>query len=503
MKQKTLTFLIALTVLFSFAIPAVAVDTGFSDVPTDAYYAEAVNYVREQGLMNGTSATTFAPNATTSRSQLTAILWRQAGRPEAGGAAFSDVPAAAYYATAAAWANERGIVTGYSDGRFGPDDPITRAQLATILWRADGSPAVSSQTAFADQGSIPSYAVSAVAWTRNEGIINGRDGNLFDPDGSATRAQTAAILYRYLTRDGQNGAPTTPVNPDNTQSSGSTVLVAYFSATGNTETIAEYIAADLDADLYEITPAVPYSAADISYTADDTRAEREQNDPNARPEISGSVANMDQYDTVFIGYPIWWGRAPRIISTFLESYSFGGKTIVPFWTSSSSGIGDSATELHPLASSVTWKDGIRFAGGTAHSAVTSWIDTLNLDERQEETSVTKINVQVGTSMFTATLEQNAAVEALVEMMEDGPVVLQMSDYSGFEKVGALGQSLPTNNSQTTTHTGDIVLYNGNQIVIFYGSNSWSYTRLGKIDDLSGWADALGRGDVQVTFTISS
>ena len=89
------------------------------------------------------------------------------------------------------------------------------------------------------------------------------------------------------------------------------------------------------------------------------------------------------------------------------------------------------------------------------------------------------------------------------MMEDGPVVLQMSDYSGFEKVGALGQSLPTNNSQTTTHTGDIVLYNGNQIVIFYGSNSWSYTRLGKIDDLSGWADALGRGDVQVTFTISS
>ena len=103
-------------------------------------------------------------------------------------------------------------------------------------------------------------------------------------------------------------------------------------------------------------------------------------------------------------------------------------------------------------------------------------------------------VQVGGSTFTATLEENAAVNALVEMMERGPVTIQMSDYSGFEKVGPLGTSLPTSNSQTTTHAGDIVLYQGNQIVIFYGSNSWSYTRLGRIDDLTGckklWAVEL-------------
>ena len=119
----------------------------------------------------------------------------------------------------------------------------------------------------------------------------------------------------------------------------------------------------------------------------------------------------------------------------------------------------------------------------------------------EESKVTKMNVQVGGSSFTATLESNPAVDALIEMMKDAPVVIQMSDYSGFEKVGSLGTSLPGSNSQTTTYTGDIVLYNGNQIVIFYGSNSWSYTRLGKIDDLSGWEDALGSGDVEVTFTI--
>lgn len=101
----------------------------------------------------------------------------------------------------------------------------------------------------------------------------------------------------------------------------------------------------------------------------------------------------------------------------------------------------------------------------------------------------------------ATLENNAAVDAFVEMMSSAPIIIQMSDYSGFEKVGSLGTSLPVDDSQITTHAGDIVLCNGNQIVIFYGSNSWSYTRLGEIDDLSGWEDALGSGDVMVTFSL--
>lgn len=119
----------------------------------------------------------------------------------------------------------------------------------------------------------------------------------------------------------------------------------------------------------------------------------------------------------------------------------------------------------------------------------------------EESKVEKMNLQIGNSSFTATLESNATVDALVDMMRETPIVIEMSNYSGFEKVGSLGTSLPASNEQTTTQSGDIVLYNGNQIVIFYGSNSWSYTRLGKIDDLSGWKDALGSGDVTVTFSI--
>ncbi len=130
-------------------------------------------------------------------------------------------------------------------------------------------------------------------------------------------------------------------------------------------------------------------------------------------------------------------------------------------------------------------------------------DTAETDiqNNTEENKVANMNVQVGDVVFSATLEENETVSALVEMMRESPVVIQMSDYSGFEKVGPLGTSLPVNNSQTTTQAGDIVLYNGNQIVIFYGSNSWSYTRLGHIDDLTGWEDALGSGDVTVIFSL--
>lgn len=129
--------------------------------------------------------------------------------------------------------------------------------------------------------------------------------------------------------------------------------------------------------------------------------------------------------------------------------------------------------------------------------------TSNAPETQpkEDESVENIQVTVGNKTFTATLAKNTAVQSFVELMKAAPIVISMSDYSGFEKVGSLGTDLNPSNSNTTTQSGDIVLYNGNQIVIFYGSNTWSYTRLGKIDDLSGWEEALGSGDVTVTFSI--
>ncbi|MBS6748912.1 MAG: cyclophilin-like fold protein [Oscillospiraceae bacterium] len=125
-----------------------------------------------------------------------------------------------------------------------------------------------------------------------------------------------------------------------------------------------------------------------------------------------------------------------------------------------------------------------------------------LETSTEEETEMKMNVEVGGESFTATLENNSAAAALAEMLRSEPLTIEMSDYAGFEKVGSLGTRLPASNAQTTTSSGDIVLYNGSQIVIFYGSNSWSYTRLGRIDDLDGWADALGSGDVTVTFSLT-
>ena len=125
----------------------------------------------------------------------------------------------------------------------------------------------------------------------------------------------------------------------------------------------------------------------------------------------------------------------------------------------------------------------------------------NKEETGEQTEL-KMNVQIGDYNFTATLEDNEAVKELVDMMQEGPVTISMSDYSGFEKVGPLGRSLTTSNNQTTTNAGDIVLYNGNSIVMFYGSNSWSYTRIGKIDDLSDWETALGSGSITAVFALA-
>ena len=129
------------------------------------------------------------------------------------------------------------------------------------------------------------------------------------------------------------------------------------------------------------------------------------------------------------------------------------------------------------------------------------IPTETPTEDEEDTSEMKMNVQIGNKSFTATLEDNAATRELVEMMRKAPVSINMSDYSGFEKVGPLGRSLTTDNHQITTTAGDIVLYQGNQIVMFYGSNSWSYTKIGRIDDLTGWREALGNGDITAVFSL--
>ena len=369
--------LLALVLTFSLSVTAFAAveDTGFSDVDADDWFAASAVYVRDNGIMNGTSATTFDPNGTTSRGQIAAILYRAAGSPAAsGGTDFSDVAETAYYASAVRWAAANGIVTGYADGTFRPNDPITRQQLAAILWRYAGSPAAESGTDYADESAIASYAVTAVDWARDTGVISGRDGNRFDPSGRATRAQAAVILHRYLELTGANAgeAPEPSGEPR--------VLVACFSATGNTEGVAEAIAQATGGDLFAITPADPYTSADLDWTDADSRVVYEYENPEERDVAltQETPAGWDDYDVVFLGYPIWWGIAAWPASSFVAANDFDGKTVIPFCTSSSSGLGESGDLLAELADAGTWLEGQRFRGGATQADVAAWVESLDL-----------------------------------------------------------------------------------------------------------------------------
>ena len=152
------------------------------------------------------------------------------------------------------------------------------------------------------------------------------------------------------------------------------VLVAVFSASGVTKRVGQEIARISGGDFFEIIPVEKYTNADLNYMNSRSRSSVEMNDPSARPAIAGTVSDMDSYDTVIIGFPIWWGVAPRIIETFLESYDFSGKTIIPFCTSGGSGVGRSDTELHKnVSGDVKWGKGVQI-NRPNESTIKSWLE---------------------------------------------------------------------------------------------------------------------------------
>ncbi|MBQ6438900.1 MAG: flavodoxin [Mogibacterium sp.] len=151
-------------------------------------------------------------------------------------------------------------------------------------------------------------------------------------------------------------------------------LVAVFSASGVTKRVGQEIARISGGDFFEIVPAEKYTNADLNYMNSRSRSSVEMNDPTARPAIAGTVSDMDSYDTVIIGFPIWWGVAPRIIETFLESYDFSGKTIIPFCTSGGSGVGRSDTELHKnVSGNVKWGKGVQI-NSPNETTIRNWLD---------------------------------------------------------------------------------------------------------------------------------
>ena len=310
-------------------------------------------------------------------------------------------------------------------------------------------------------------------------------------DGTPEKAQPEASAQEAAAPEETRAE--VPARPEEVRS----VLVVYFSATGTTRGVAERIAALTGGDLAEIVPARPYTAGDLDYSDRTTRATAEQNDPDARPEIANDVS-LEGCTTLYLGYPIWWGQAPRILSTFVESHDFTGITVIPFCTSGSSDIGRSGDTLAEQAGSGRWLQGRRFAGSVSDEALREWLDETGGTDMEKT-----LKLVIGDTRVSVAWEDNESVEALKELVKDGPLTVRMSMYGGFEQVGPLGTSLVRNDVQTVTSAGDIVLYAGSQIVVFYGSNSWAYTRLGRIADKSAaeLKELLGNGDVVLTLSL--
>lgn len=156
------------------------------------------------------------------------------------------------------------------------------------------------------------------------------------------------------------------------------ILVAYFSASGETKKLAKTIAGVTGGDLFEIAPQVPYTAADLDWMDAGSRSTVEMKDKKSRPAIAGQVQDMGQYETVFVGFPIWWYQAPRIIETFLESYDFTGKKVVPFATSGGSGLGKTEDILKAVCPGAQWLPGKRLRSGESAGAVQGWVDKLDI-----------------------------------------------------------------------------------------------------------------------------
>lgn len=367
--KRFFSFLLVVSLLLVFSVTAFAAtdDTGYADVAADAWYAKAVAYVTENKLMTGTGGARFSPETSTNLAMLVTILHNDAGTPAASTAA--PAGATGWYAAAAAWAGERGLLADVNNSFTGT--PITREDLVTVLWRYAGSPAASGGD-FADEAEIASYASGAVDWARSNGVISGKNNNRFDPKGSTKRSELAAILQNFLTMESSDSRPEQPA--------GSKALVVYFSASNNTEAVAGYIADALNADRFEIVPAAPYTSDDLDWTNSGSRVNAEHDNTSLRNiELTAStVEHWDEYDTVFIGYPIWWGIAAWPTDSFVKANDFTGKTVIPFCTSASSGMGESGELLAKTAGTGNWLEGRRFRSGASESEVREWALSLSL-----------------------------------------------------------------------------------------------------------------------------
>lgn len=205
-------------------------------------------------------------------------------------------------------------------------------------------------------------------------------GSANKPASSTTQPETSAPTEQPATEPSESSSTAPAESEPETQPETGKTLVVYYSASGNTERVAKDIAEAAGADLFEIVPTEVYTSDDLDWTNPDSRVSREHDDESLRdvPLTTTEVPDWDSYDTVFIGYPIWWGIAAWPVDTFVKSNDFTGKTVIPFATSSSSGMGQSGSLLADMAGTGEWQEGQRFSSGVSSDDVQSWVNGLGL-----------------------------------------------------------------------------------------------------------------------------
>ena len=205
-------------------------------------------------------------------------------------------------------------------------------------------------------------------------------GSANKPASSTTQPETSAPTEQPATEPSESSSTAPAESEPETQPETGKTLVVYYSASGNTERVAKDIAEAAGANLFEIVPTEVYTSEDLNWTNSDSRVSREHDDESLRdvPLTTTEVPDWDSYDTVFIGYPIWWGIAAWPVDTFVKNNDFTGKTVIPFATSSSSGIGQSGSLLADMAGTGEWQEGQRFSSGVSSDDVQSWVNGLGL-----------------------------------------------------------------------------------------------------------------------------
>ena len=303
------------------------------------------------------------------------------------------------------------------------------------------------------------------------------------------------------------------VNAETPANSGKT-LVVYYSYTGNCREIVNTLTNKIEADVLEIQPAekgLKYEANNYALGTQLLNAiKANPNDANSYPAIDPVTTSLNNYQNIIIVTPLWWSQMAAIMQSYLfqSASQIAGKHVAMIVSSASSGISGVVSDAERLLPDVTWMGDALWINNSnrsnTSSLVQNWIKALNFAE--ENTTMDKMYITIGGQTQSVTLVNNTATQELVAALQNAPITVTLND-NNFEIWGALGRSLTTKNEQMTAQPGDVVLYNGSNICIFYDSNSWSYTRLGHIDGLSESELRTflkaGQNNISVTLSLTS